>query len=222
MAKVFPVVSASLEDVVVVHHSPFDKTAIARAALKYGTTTLPCIWLDTVRVARRAWPHFKADGGGHGLARLAQEFGIDFRHHDAAEDARAAGLILQRAIAEAGLNLAGWIDRVEKPILDSASENRTARGVPSGRLFGETIVFTGRLALSRSEATSVAIKAGGDVDGGVTQRTTILVVGDQDLRATKGQEKSAKHRKAEKLILDGSPVRIVGESDFLRMTGANI
>jgi DNA polymerase-3 subunit epsilon len=222
MAKVFPAIAASLEDVVVVHHSAFDKTALTRAASKYGVSKLPCVWLDTVRVARRAWPHFKADGGGHGLARLAQEFGIQFRHHDAAEDARAAGLVLQLAMAETGLSIAGWIDRVERPILMPSGGDRSASGNPPGPLVGETIVFTGQLAFTRSQAKAVAIRAGCEVDGGVTQRTTILVVEDQDLRVTKGNEKSAKRRKAEKLILDGRPIRIVGESDFLRMTNGTV
>jgi DNA polymerase-3 subunit epsilon len=101
MAQVFPAISASLTDVVVVHHSHFDRTALARAAAKYGTGSLPCVWLDTLRVARRAWPLLN-DGGGYGLARLASEFEISFTHHDAAEDACAAGLLMLRAIADSG------------------------------------------------------------------------------------------------------------------------
>jgi len=52
---------------------------------------------------------------------------------------------------------------------------------------------------------------------GVTKKTTILVVGDQDLRLTRGQAKSSKHRKAEALIASGGAIRIVGESDFMLM-----
>jgi len=70
MAQVFPAIRASLSEVVIVHHSHFDKTALARAAAKYGASPLPCLWLDTLRVARRAWPLLN-DGGGYGLARLA-------------------------------------------------------------------------------------------------------------------------------------------------------
>jgi DNA polymerase-3 subunit epsilon len=50
---------------------------------------------------------------------------------------------------------------------------------------------------------------------GITKKTTILVVGDQDLRFTRGHEKSSKHRKAEALITSGAAIRIVGESDFM-------
>ena len=52
-------------------------------------------------------------------------------------------------------------------------------------------------------------------EGGVTRDTTILVVGDQDIRVLAGHDKSSKHRKAEKLIREGYSIRIIGESDFL-------
>ncbi len=48
----------------------------------------------------------------------------------------------------------------------------------------------------------------------VTKHTTLLVVGDQDLRKLNGQEKISKHRKAEQLIAKGQALRILGESDF--------
>ncbi|HEY0219353.1 MAG TPA: 3'-5' exonuclease [Afipia sp.] len=142
MAQVFPAICASLNDTVVVHHSPFDKTALNRASTKYGTANLACVWLDTVRVARRAWPAF-AEDGGYGLANLANTFSINFKHHDAAEDARAAGLVLLKAIADSGLNLLDWIDRVEHSVSGYSIGNHSQRGNPQGPLAGEVVVFTG-------------------------------------------------------------------------------
>jgi DNA polymerase-3 subunit epsilon len=78
----------------------------------------------------------------------------------------------------------------------------------------------GTLQISRAEAATEAALAGCDVADSVTKKTTILVVGDQDLRYTRGQEKSTKHRKAEHMIAKGAPIRIVGESDFLLMVRA--
>jgi DNA polymerase-3 subunit epsilon len=216
MAQVFPVISASLSDVVVVHHSHFDKTALTRAAVKYGAGPLPCFWLDTLRVARRAWPLLN-DGGGYGLARLAGEFGINFAHHDAAEDARAAGLVILRAIADTGYGLEDWLKRVELTISGQYPGRVATEGDPSGPLAGETVVFTGRLTITRAEAAKAAAKMGCNVADSVSKRITILVVGDQDLRLTKGNEKSSKHRKAEDMIASGVPIRIVGESDFILM-----
>jgi DNA polymerase III subunit epsilon len=76
-------------------------------------------------------------------------------------------------------------------------------------------VFTGALTLPRSEAADLAASLGCRVASGVTRETTILVVGDQDARKlAPGQERSSKHRKAERLIADGYPLRILRETDF--------
>src|SRR5258706_2649905 len=218
MAQVFPAISASLTDVVVVHHSHFDRTALARAAAKYGTGSLSCVWLDPLRVARRAWPLLN-DGGGYGLPRLASEFQISFTHHDAAEDARAAGLLMLRAIADTGYGLEDWLKRVELTISGQVPGRFASEGDPSGPLAGETVVFTGRLEIPRGIAAEAAAKMGCNVADGVNKRTTILVVGDQDLRRTNGNEKSLKHRKAEDMIAAGALIRMVVESDFMLMVG---
>lgn len=216
MARIFPIISASLSDVVVIHHSHFDKTALNRAASKYSAGLLPCVWLDTLRVARRTWPSFD-DGRGYGLARLAAEFNINFQHHDAAEDARAAGLLMLRAIQDSGYGLEDWLARVELTLSGETPGRFAREGDPSGPLAGETVVFTGKLELPRRIVADAAAKAGCSVSDSVSKRTTILVVGDQDLRRTKGNLKSAKHRKAEALLADGFSIRIVGESDFMLM-----
>ncbi len=52
------------------------------------------------------------------------------------------------------------------------------------------------------------------VANGVNKKTTILVVGNQDVKKIAGHEKSLKHRKAEKLITEGYPIRILQENDF--------
>jgi DNA polymerase-3 subunit epsilon len=229
MARVFPVVGAALQDAAIVHHSPFDRTALWRAAEKYGTDGLPCFWLDNLQVARKTWDRFKLDGG-YGLANLAQAFSFGFRHHDAAEDARIAGLLLLKAIADGGVPLQQWIDdlgyassspgvapkRIKPPVYPKIAR----KGDGDGPLLGETITFTGRLSMSRDMAASQASVAGADVADSISKRTTILVVGDQDLRFTKGEEKSTKHRRAEELIARGCGIKIVGESDFMVMTAS--
>lgn len=91
-------------------------------------------------------------------------------------------------------------------------------GAENGRLAGEVIAFTGFLSMHRRDAASLAAAVGRTVTDSVTKKMTILVVGDQDLRLTNNQEKSAKHRRAaEELIAQGGSVRIVRESDFLLM-----
>jgi DNA polymerase III subunit epsilon len=197
---------------VVAIHTVFDRSAITQAASRHGAMPPECFWLNTASVARRAWPEVAQRG--YGLAPLAVKLGIEFEHHDAAEDARAAGMILVRAMTETGLDLAGWMDRVKHPIHPSSVAHA---GNPEGPLYGEVVAFTGALIIPRHEAADLAARAGCETTDGVTKHTTLLVVGDQDIRLLNGQEKSNKHRKAEELIAKGKPIRILTETDFLSM-----
>ena len=87
-------------------------------------------------------------------------------------------------------------------------------GNPEGVLYGELIVFTGRLGISRRAAAAMAADIGCRVGSGVTKKTTLLVTGVQDKRRLAGHEKSSAHRKAEELIKQGVPIRILNEKQF--------
>jgi DNA polymerase-3 subunit epsilon len=93
-------------------------------------------------------------------------------------------------------------------------------GNPEGPLYGEVVVFTGKLSIDRLEAAKLAAGAGCDVGASVTNRTTMLVVGEQDIRVLKGQDRSSKHRKAESLIAAGASIRIISEQNFRMMVEA--
>lgn len=148
---------------------------------------------------------------------VCNELGIEFVAHDAVEDARAAGEVLLRAIKATGIGLDAWLARVRQPIDPSLREPIAFKGNPDGVLAGEVIAFTGALAMPRREAAALAAKAGCDVVPGVKKTTTLLVVGDQDIQKLAGHEKSSKHRKAEEMIAKGYSIRILRESDFLRL-----
>jgi DNA polymerase-3 subunit epsilon len=205
-----------LQGHVIASHTPFDRAAIFRACEKNGIPPPHnCTWIDTARVVRRAWPAFAKKG--YGLANVTKHLNILFQHHNAREDARAAGEILLRAMAETGLTIEQWLDRAAKPIDPLATASGSRSGDPDGPLYGETVVFTGTLSMPRREASDLAAAAGSEVDSGVTKHTTISVVGDQDIARLSGHEKSTKHRKAEELMAQGQVIRIIGESDFRRL-----
>ena len=81
-----------------IQHSNFDKQAINAAHCLLGLEPPALRWSDSVRIARRAWPELKGNGG-HGLANLKQVLNLRFHHHDAGEDARAAALVVLQAEA---------------------------------------------------------------------------------------------------------------------------
>jgi DNA polymerase-3 subunit epsilon len=204
-----------IEGKVLVCHTHFDRVAIRRAAQRYGVREPESVWLDSARVARRTWS--ECAWRGYGLYDVCAEIGYDFKQHDALEDAKAAAHILLAAAKQTGLDVEGWLKRVRQPIDPTAVSSGAAirrEGNPEGAFYGEVLVFTGALEIPRCEAADMAAAIGFQVASGVTKHTTMLVVGDQDIKKLAGHEKSSKHRKAEELIAKGVPIRILKESDF--------
>jgi len=205
---------------VIVTHTHFDRVALHQASAKAALPQIECKWLDTARVARRTWEEFS--WSGYGLENICDKTGYKFKHHDALEDAKAAGNILLAACKETGFDLERWLSRVSEPIDSSRISSGKAikrEGNPDSPLYGEVIVFTGTLQITRSEAADLASKVGCSVAQGVTKKTTLLCVGDQDLDKLAGHSISSKHRKADGLIEKGQSIRIIRESDFVEMVG---
>jgi len=213
----FKAVSGILESYlgnrVAVSHMPFDRVAIGQASLKCQIVVPPCRWLDTARVVRRTWKDFSRSG--YGLQNVCESIGYSYKCHDALEDAKAAATVLLAAMQLSGMGLDAWLIRAQQPIDPNTIGGHVSRdGNPDGPFFGEVMVFTGSLSILRGEAADLAASVGCRVDSGVTKRTTLLVVGDQDVDRLAGHDKSSKHRKAEELIQAGQPIRIIQESDF--------
>jgi DNA polymerase-3 subunit epsilon len=212
-SDVFSEVASRLSGSIVVHHMPFDRVAIARAAARYSLQEIEARWLDSARVARRAWIEFAKHG--YGLKNLCGFLGIPLDHHNALSDAVACGTVLARAAAASAAGIEEWLVRARRPLGGPVARE----GDPEGPLFGERVLFTGALSLPRREAASLAERAGCDVASTPSRHITILVVGAQDLRRTLGRTKSSKHRKVEELIAGGCDVSIIGEEDFMELVG---
>lgn len=197
----------------IIQHSSFDRGAINAACDVEGLEHPSWRWFDSVTIARRAWPDLRGNGG-HGLSNLKQVLGLDFVHHDAGEDARAAAEVVLRAEETLGKP---FPEIVSPPKPKSYQPPVTMEGSASGPLFGAIAVFTGSLTCSREEAAELAARAGMTVKAGVTKKTTHLIVGDQDLTLLAGHDKSSKHRKAEELQSKGQQIVIISETEFRTM-----
>ncbi len=210
LADVFGTIRSRLSGEVAVCHTHFDRAATARAAQRLNVPPPDCRWLDSARVVRRVWREFSRSG--YGLVHVCQHLGITpGRHHHALDDARAAGEILVRAMAETSRD-------VDTLLGDLSREPTTGcEGNEDGLFFGEEMVFTGALTMPRQDAAELAAAAGCKVTDGVRKSTTVVVVGDQDIRKLAGHDMSNKQRKAESLRAAGQSIRILGESDFLEL-----
>ncbi len=218
--KIYEEIKNRLEEKITVHHMPFDRVALNRVCEEYQLPPIKTKWLDSAKITRRTWEQFAYKG--YGLKNIADFLEIKFEHHDALQDAIAAGLVVANACSVKEMSIEDWFQRIGMPINKSASKSDYSASIkqdgnPEGSLYGENLVFTGALSLPRKEAAGIAAKIGCNVLNSVTQKTTILIVGTQDSTKLAGYEKSSKHRKVEELIEKGKIIKILSEKDFIKM-----
>ncbi|MDD2737844.1 MAG: exonuclease domain-containing protein [Methylomonas lenta] len=214
-SEVVEELSKLLSSSVCVSHTHFDRVSIGRALEKYSLNPIETTWLDSARVARRTWE--ECAWRGYGLSNVCAIIGYTFKHHNALEDAKASGQVIIAAKEKTGLDVDAWLKRVHQPIDPANSSSGSAvnrDGNPEGELYGQVLVFTGALEIPRKEAADLAASIGCAVASGVSKKTSLLVVGDQDIIKLAGKDKSSKHLKAEQLIAKGQKIRIIKESDF--------
>lgn len=207
-----PTLCRHLEGRVVVAHSGFDRAALKAACERHERPAIDARWLDSVSVARRAWP----DLGSHKLDLLADHLGLDLEHHNALSDARAAGMVVVRAMDVLGVGLDDLFQVRTSPVR-KASGSLKREGASCGPMSGACIVMTGEFERPKSDLADKIANAGGSVTGSVTRKTTHLVLGVQDPSTFAGKSRSAKHLRALELIEGGQPIAIIDEAALMQM-----
>jgi DNA polymerase-3 subunit epsilon len=103
-APEFPAVAHELlpfltsADFVIAHNARFDIRKLNGTLRHFGISCPSFPTLCTCQAARRAWPHLP----DHKLGTVATHIGHKFRHHNALDDAEAAGRVLAAIIKERG------------------------------------------------------------------------------------------------------------------------
>lgn len=97
-----------LSGTTLVSHTEFDRVALEGALGRYGLEPIRATWLDSAAMARRTWPR-RHGVRAWSLAAIAAYLGIEFRHHVAVEDARAAAEVVLRACEHTGVDLGEWL-----------------------------------------------------------------------------------------------------------------
>lgn len=226
LAAVTGNINAYLRGGIVLSHGPFDRLALGAAYARIGKAVPDCIWLDTIALAKWAWPD-QAAIGGYGLAVLARRLDIAFSHHDALEDARAAGSIAIAALARLNVTLDDAVRHLGRPASGTPLPRTPVARRPRtdyprsisltefagghGPLSGHRIAFTGTLSIPREDAARRACSFGAECSGSISRRTTLLVIGDN------GNRRSGKQVKAETLISEGAAIRIISEAAFFAL-----
>lgn len=198
-----------------VSHSSFDRSALAAAVEGCARSPLACRWVDTLPLSRRAWPHLS----DHRLPTVADECGWSFQHHNAGEDARAAGVIALRALDLVGERLSDQPDagaaNKARTLWPKADLSREPSG--DGPLAGHCVVMTGDFSVSKAELADLFAEAGARVEAGVNKRTTILVMGGRDTSQFGGKALSGKAAKAMAARERGQQIEMLFEADARKM-----
>lgn len=228
----------------VAHYASFDMGVIRDACdelkMPWPEIRYQCSW----SASRRTFEGLAS----HSLPFVAAHTGVELAdHHDAASDAEAAAHLMLAVMRERGADsldelvaglpaLWGRIDpdywegfRVKAPGAIRSYYRPLPTAVddsgfdPDNPFYERTVVFTGEMAIVRSQAQQMVVNVGGRVTGSVTKKTDFLVTGYQDVsKLAAGQKKSGKLRKAEALVADGEDVQIITEVDFFRaIRGSN-
>ena len=199
-ADIHPIVARHLSGRTTVAHSHFDKGALAAACNVHDRAIIETTWLDSVRVAKRAWPELE----NHRLGLLARYLGLVHKHHDALSDARAAGWVIVKAIEHTGLSLEDWLAPPRKA-------GPPPRAAAEGPLSGERVVILGEPR--DGTLAHVAALLGARILTSVGRSTTMLVVAGHAPfdRATRT---SAAFRKAEDYRRMGGQIRILPADDL--------
>lgn len=88
----------------------------------------------------------------------------------------------------------------------------------AGPLAGAGFVFTGKMAkLGRKAAQAKVNELGGETPAGVTKDLDFLVIGDEGSPLFGEGKKGGKMRKAEKYNEEGAGIRIISETDFIKI-----
>lgn len=111
--ELFPYVHRVLNETICVHHSKYEFNVIRAELERYSDHDLPSLsynFLDSETVTKAVWPDF-VDKHGSSLGKIAKNLKIEFRHHDALEDAIASGKIIVEAAKHSGCDVQEIVSR---------------------------------------------------------------------------------------------------------------
>lgn len=217
---------------VVAHNLGFDLGVLRTTAARYGVRGTSFDALCTYRLAKATWPGLDS----YSLGWLAMHLGLDaFEHHEAGDDALAAGLIAGRICDDLGCKIidaaehfqfvpahispesyVGFHSATSAKKLTSSDGNAAANS--DHPLYGSTVCFTGGLvSMPRREASEAICSVGANFKTNVSAKVDYLVLGDADFVSFADGWCTEKLAKARTLIEKGVSLEIIPEREFLAL-----
>ena len=202
------------DDIILGHNTSFDMRFLNEGFKEQLSNQ----YMDTMQFARKLYPELKH----HRLSDLTDYLGLHNNEHRALSDCTSTKELydaVKTRMAEKNLAIEDlWI----------AGESHGGKGIDikaikpteavideDGFFYNRHVVFTGKLEkMLRKDAMQIVVNLGGVLDNSVNKQTNYLILGDNDYNAILKGEKSSKHKKAEKLKLEGQDIEIIDERTF--------
>jgi len=100
-SMVMPFIKQTPELSLVAHNGTSFDMNVIRACCKYFGMEIPELtYFDSLFISRKTWPELKS----HSLTDLGKHFGIIYNAHDALEDSRVCGILVQKAAEQWGVD----------------------------------------------------------------------------------------------------------------------
>ena len=202
------------DDIILGHNTSFDMRFLNEGFKEQLSNQ----YMDTMQFARKLYPELKH----HRLSDLTDYLGLHNNEHRALSDCTSTKELydaVKASMAEKNLAIEDlWITNEShggKGIDIKAIEPTEAVIDEDGFFYNRHVVFTGKLEkMLRKDAMQIVVNLGGVLDNSVNKQTNYLILGDNDYNAILKGEKSSKHKKAEKLKLEGQDIEIIDERTF--------
>lgn len=197
------------DDLIVGHNTSFDIRFLNHAF----QDSVQNEYVDTMQFSRKLYPSL----AHHRLSDMVEYLHLSVNTHRAEADCVATSELyeaIKKEMASQNLHIKDlWHTSQTASISEITATNSDID--PSHYFYGKHVVFTGKLErMVRKEAMQAVVNVGGILDANVKKTTNILVIGNNDYNAILHGEKSSKHKKAEKLQLEGQDIAIIDEFTF--------
>lgn len=202
------------EDIIVGHNTSFDMRFLSEG-FKQPVNNY---YMDTMQFARKVYTELKH----HRLSDLVEYLGLHNNEHRAIADCIATKELydsIKTTMAAKNLKIDNmWYahkqsSRIGIDISTIVPEN--VKIDEDNFFYQKHVVFTGKLErMVRKDAMQLVVNLGGVLDNSVNKYTNYLILGNNDYNAILKGEKSSKHKKAEKLQLEGQDISIIDEYTF--------
>lgn len=216
---IYEKIKSSLSEKIVVSHGSFDRTALKRALEKYNLNPFDATWIDSTIIARRVLPQFAQKG--YSLQNLAKHYEITTSPHDALDDARTCGLILNRLLQESNKSIEDWVCEINNTSKKNQQSNfrlnaEHIKPNPEGKFYGISICVTGALSFgNRSQVHNYISNLGFTIHNGLKKDTDYLLDGIQTAHNIDASGKSKKEKDFEEKFSKGCKIRLITEDDFM-------